>query len=246
MAAKRKLPEWFLKCVSSVKAKRPKTVLKHILKHGHVTTEELAALYGYNHPPRAARDVRELGIPLETFRVKSKEGRSIGAYRFADLTKVRHGRLRGRRVLPKELKRELIRELGCKCCICLEDYEARYLQVDHRVPYEVSGDSEGTKAGHFTLVCGTCNRAKSWSCEHCPNWLKDQSPRVCRSCYWAHPASYTHVCGEPIRRIDLVWTKQEVPIFEELRRRAVARGENIPAYVKAALAKHVRNSNLHS
>ena len=42
----------------------------YILKHGHITTEELEETYGYDHPPRAARDVREQGIPLETFILK--------------------------------------------------------------------------------------------------------------------------------------------------------------------------------
>ena len=62
------LPTDFLELLRSVTARRPKTVIDHILQHGFVTTEELRDLYGYNHPPRGARDVRELGIPLETFR----------------------------------------------------------------------------------------------------------------------------------------------------------------------------------
>jgi len=49
----------------SVTAKRPKTVIDHILQHGFITTEELKEQYGYNHPPRAVRDVRENGIPID-------------------------------------------------------------------------------------------------------------------------------------------------------------------------------------
>ena len=63
----KKLPKSFLSKLNSIEAKRPKTVIQHILKHGYITTEELETLYGYQHPPRAARDVRELGIPLITF-----------------------------------------------------------------------------------------------------------------------------------------------------------------------------------
>ena len=81
----RKLPKSFVDKLNSIEAKRPKTVIQHILKHGYVTTEDLEKLYGYQHPPRAARDVRELGIPLVTFRVKSSDGRSIGAYKFGVL-----------------------------------------------------------------------------------------------------------------------------------------------------------------
>ncbi len=76
------LPEEFLRRLESVTARRAKTVIEHILKNGFVTTEELSEIYGYDHPPRAARDVREEGIPLETFRVEGSHGRRIGAYRF--------------------------------------------------------------------------------------------------------------------------------------------------------------------
>ena len=54
------LPAEFLELLKSVEARRPRTVIDHILAHGYVTTEDLKERYGYNHPPRAARDVREL------------------------------------------------------------------------------------------------------------------------------------------------------------------------------------------
>ena len=54
-----KYPDDFIKLLHSVKAKRPKTVIDHILEHGQITTEELKDIYGYNHPLRAIRDVRE-------------------------------------------------------------------------------------------------------------------------------------------------------------------------------------------
>ncbi len=80
-------------------------MINHILEHGYVTTEELRDTYGYNHPPRAARDVREKGIPLETFRVTGADGRKIGAYRFGDPAKARFSRTGGRTAFAKELKR---------------------------------------------------------------------------------------------------------------------------------------------
>ena len=53
--------------IAKVIGKRPLIVFEHILEHGHITAEELKDNYGYNHPPRAARDVRENGVPLDTF-----------------------------------------------------------------------------------------------------------------------------------------------------------------------------------
>ena len=50
-------PELYAACME-VRAKRPRTVIQHILQHGFITTEELSELYGYDHPPRAVRYVR--------------------------------------------------------------------------------------------------------------------------------------------------------------------------------------------
>jgi hypothetical protein len=239
--SKRKYPKKFLKRLQAVTNKRPRTVISHILKYGFITTEELQDKYGYEHPPRAARDVREHGIPLETFSVKNSAGRRIAAYRFADPAMSREGELRGRKAFPKEFKRKLIEVAGGKCGFCLEEYEPRYLQVDHRVPYEIAGDSlasERTLQKHM-LLCGSCNRAKSWSCEHCPNWLEEKSIELCRSCYWASPESYKHIAVRAIRRIDIVWTEREVEVFEKLKDRAEETNKSMPDYVKAVIREHL-------
>ncbi|HAO22511.1 MAG TPA: HNH endonuclease, partial [Desulfobacteraceae bacterium] len=80
----KQLSDKFLALCKSVTAKRPKAVIDHILQYGFVTTEELKEKYGYNHPPRAARDVREHGIPLITFRVTGSDNRKIAAYKFGN------------------------------------------------------------------------------------------------------------------------------------------------------------------
>ncbi len=230
------LPQWFIAKVKAVTAKRARTVIDHILKHGHITTEELKDLYGYDHPPRAARDVREQGIPLETSRIAGSRGRSIGVYRFADVSKIRAGILAGRKVFPKELKKALLEQSGSECGVCLTKYESRYLQIDHRVPYEVGGEGGGENApGEFQLICGSCNRAKSWSCEHCANWMEKLDPRVCTGCYWASPESYKHIAMRPIRRLELVWSEQEVADFDRLSKVARKRGQPLPEFIKAIL-----------
>ena len=232
------LPEWFIKKAKAVTAKRAKTVIDHILKHGHITTEELKTLYGYDHPPRAARDVREQGIPLETFRIAGTQGKSIAAYRFADPSKIRSGKLSGRKVFSKEFKDLLVGRSGCRCGLCLTKYEARYLQVDHCVPYEVGGESGGESApDEFQLTCGSCNRAKSWSCEHCTNWTDDKQVKVCRTCYWASPEAYKHVALRPIRRLDVTWTGDETREYDQLAQQAKKADQPLPEFVKAVLRK---------
>lgn len=110
-------PPEFLALLKSVKAKRPKTVIDHILKHGQITTEELKDIYGYNHPPRAIRDVREQGIPVITFRITGSDGRKIAAYRFGDPSDIRATQLSGRTAFSSNLKEGLIEKYGSRCNI---------------------------------------------------------------------------------------------------------------------------------
>lgn len=234
-----KYPKEFLELLASVTAKRPRTVIDHILKHGHVTTEELQNLYGYEHPPRAARDVREQGIPLETFKVANSQGRKIAAYRFADPSAVRSGVLGGRKVISKDFKESLAAQDGEVCQICATRLELRYLQVDHRVPYQVAGEGDGGRdLADYMLICGSCNRAKSWSCEHCPNWTTEHDAEVCQTCYWASPEEYAHIATISCRRIDVTWSHAEVAIFDRAVRRAREMRLSIADFVKEVVRKH--------
>lgn len=100
-------PKEFLELLQSVTAKRPRTVIQHILEHGFITSEELKNIYGYNHPPRAVRDVREYGIPVVTYRVTGKDGRSIAAYRFGDPSQAKNilSKSAGRQCFQKHLNK---------------------------------------------------------------------------------------------------------------------------------------------
>lgn len=205
------LPEDFRKKLRRVKGKRAKAVIQHILKHGYVTTEQLREKYGYHHPPRAIRDVKEQGIPLEMFRVKGSGGRKIAAYKFGNLSQARNKQLAGRRAFPKAFKQTLVDAYGARCLICCTDYPSRCLQIDHRIPFEVIGEPTGERnVEDYMLLCGSCNRAKSWSCEHCKNWEVEHDPSLCKSCYWASPTEYSHIALRLIRRLDITWTEQEV------------------------------------
>jgi len=236
-----KLPKEFLDLCLSVTAKRPRTVIDHILEHGHITTEELKEKYGYNHPPRAVRDVREHGIPIVTFRVTGSDGRKIAAYRFGDPTKLRFTKLSGRTGLSKHIKEKLVEKYGSKCFIYQEKMDESELQIDHRIPFEVGGDSEKDEIDpdDFMLLCGSANRAKSWSCEHCDNWNNIQEKVICLSCYWAFPEKYTHVAMREIRRIDLIWQGQEVEVYENLKTQAKRLKKELPEFVKEILKKTI-------
>ena len=233
------LPAEFLRLLRSVEAKRPRTVIEHILEHGQVTTEELRDLYGYNHPPRAIRDVREQGIPIETFRVSGSDGRRIGAYRFGDPSQTRAAQLSGRTAFTARLRAALLERHGPRCNIYLEQFPERELQIDHRIPFEIAGDSAlSDDPDDYMLLSASANRAKSWSCENCPNW-QSKSVSVCRSCYWAYPESYSHVATRDIRRLDLLWSGFDVEEYDSLRALAEEVRRPMPEYVKDLLREHV-------
>ena len=210
-------PEEFLELPESVSAKRLRTVLQHILEHGYITSEDLKDTYGYNHPPRAVRDVREYGIPLITYRVTGSDGRSIAAYRFGNPADVKNNLLKsaGRTILSKALKQALIEKYGSKCFVYLETMDESVLQVDHRIPYEIGGEHDENDIDYYMLLSPSANRAKSWTCEHCENWERKDSS-FCLRCFWAHPEKYDHIAGKYERIVSVVFTGNEIEDYYKL------------------------------
>jgi len=210
-------PKEFLDLLDSVEAKRPRTVIQHILKHGFITSQELKDIYGYNHPPRAIRDVREYGIPLSTSRIEGTDGKSIAIYKFGDTKEVRNiaAKSTGRTVLSKALKKALVEKYGSRCFVYLEPMDENLLQVDHRVPYEIAGENEGQNPELYMLLSPSANRAKSWTCEHCENWER-RDPIFCGTCFWAYPENYEHIAGKPQRIITITFTGNEIEDYCKL------------------------------
>ena len=225
-----KLPDPLLQRIAQVTNKRARVVLDTIAKNGKITTEELKRL-GYDHPPRAARDVRELGFTLVTTMEKNVAGKRMAAYTLA--LGIEAGKT-GRVQVPKKARDAIIEAAGGKCQLCGATHD---LQVDHRVPYQVAGESLKGKPNVYMVLCGTCNRRKSWICEHCPNLLKLKQVRICGSCYWASPEEHLHVAMEQIRRIDLVFGSEEAKEFDEFRERCKARGISVAQGLKEFLPK---------
>jgi len=210
-------PKEFLDLLNSVEAKRPRTVIQHILEHGFITSQELKDTYGYNHPPRAVRDVREHGIPLVTYRIEGTDGRRIAAYKFGNPNDAKNmlAKSAGRTVLSKALKQALIKKYGAKCFVYFEPMDEAVLQVDHRIPYEIAGEQNENDIELYMLLSPSANRAKSWTCEHCENWIKKE-PEFCMKCFWAYPEDYEHIAGKQQRIISVVFTGDEIDDYNRL------------------------------
>lgn len=225
----------FVVACQRVAAARPRRVIDHILKYGVITTEDLATTYGYEHPPRAARDVKENGIPLKSYRVRSPTtGRSITAYTFDTNAKIRANRIGGRGQFKKEFRDELLAKQGAVDALTKHPADASTLQIDHRIPYEVGGD-EGEDVEDYMLLDPSSQRRKSWACEACENWKVLRDSDICRRCYWAFPDKFTHVAMRPERRVDISWSDAEVEQYEKLVREAVELGVTVAQLIKDRL-----------
>jgi hypothetical protein len=232
-----------LAAAAKVTTKRGKTLVNHILQHGSVSTEELETIYALTDAASAARDVRDAGVPLAKTSGKRKTGRQMAVYTFGDPSLIRGDRFQGRRGFPKGFKETLILKYGAKCSLCSTPYEPRYLQIDHRVPYQIAGEAaEGERdLDEYMLLCGSCQRSKSWSCEHCENWREGRQPQICKTCYWAVPEDYTHIALKDYRRLEIVWLgDQEVADHTKLKSLAAKNAVALPLYAKAALSEYVR------
>lgn len=231
-------PSEFLDLLESVTAKRPRTVIQHILKNGYITSQELKDIYGYNHPPRAIRDVREYGIPVITYRIPGVDGRSIAAYKFGDPKDTKNilSKAAGRTVLSKALKQALIEKYGSKCFIYMEEMDEGVLQVDHRIPYEIGGEHDEKDIDCFMLLSPSANRAKSWTCEHCENWdRKDKG--FCLRCFWDHPENYEHIAGKIEKVISIIFTGDEIEDYNKLIK--LSGEETAQATIKKLLHEHL-------
>lgn len=209
-------------------SKRAAVVRDHILKHGYITTGQLAEL-GYNHPPRAARDLKDAGAGVRTIMVTGPDGRRMASYAF-DGKANEDGA--GRVVIPKAFADGLKQAYGNKCAICAGVFAPRMLQADHRVPFAIAGDKPTMDQHDYMPLCAADNRAKSWSCEHCPNW-EWRREDVCQGCFWAHPENYEHVETRPERRLTLTFQGGEVETYDSLDRAA---NGNLSGYARAILA----------
>lgn len=146
------------------------------------------------------------------------------------------GRRGGRRTFPKKLKTALLARDSEQCQLCRGTFPGNTLQIDHRVPYEISGDVEGElQPESFMLLCGSCNRAKSWACEYCENWKTIKDPTICITCMFASPNQYQHIAMTQKRQLTLNWDGEEVRDYDMLNQQADAEGQQLAEYVKHIL-----------
>jgi len=96
---------------------RPLRVLFECCVSDGISTEELTTKYGYNQPPRAARDLRELGFNLKTKFSKTSDGRRMAIYYIDDFNSFSNKE--GRKIFSKVEKTSLFELHKGSCYYCM-------------------------------------------------------------------------------------------------------------------------------
>lgn len=191
-------------------SKRARAALNIMLERGAVTTKVLQEEYGLDHPPRAIRDLKDAGVLVGSRRVKDS-GKTISEYFLEDASATGPGGA-PRNPIKKADKDRIIAEFDGKCAMC--GTRTSRLQLDHRIPFAIAGDPPEWTSATAMPLCPSDNRAKSWACEHCANWV-NRDPDVCLGCMWCRPEDYDHISMFPERR--LVVTAHSETDVETLR-----------------------------
>lgn len=225
-------PEWVEAARSLKHTARGRKVLEYLLEHGTINLHQIETELGEAHAPSAIRDVKDRGVPIVPTRKVLAGGKQRQEYALDPGAPLRVGMI-GRTGFSKDFKERLIAQYGPRCAICGTEYEPRYLQPDHRIPQRIGGDEVDADrdVADYMPLCGPCNRAKSFECERCPNWT-DGDVETCRTCYWASPENYAHVAMRDERREVVVWTDDEVSMWERLRQAAADVGVTVAEFIK--------------
>lgn len=218
--------------IETVTNKRARFVLDHIVEHGLITADDIQA-EGYREHRRAVMDCRDLGFPIS--KVPSPSGGGVGAWSLDLDAEVRAGRT-GRKNFSKSFRNRLIAKAGGKCEVCGASQADRTLQIDHRIPYEIDPGTGDQVEAEYQMLCPSCNRTKSWTCEkECPNWTV-RDPSVCETCMWGSPSSYEHIATLDRRQATITWDGPDgVAAYERLSQAADDSGLTLEELLRTKL-----------
>ncbi|MFE0705131.1 HNH endonuclease [Streptomyces sp. NPDC058872] len=201
-------------------SKRAQKALEFLLDKGSVTTGDLQAV-GYDHPPRAIRDLKDAGFTIESMMV-NVDGKRMSQYTLIDSMSADFAQ---RKPIPLAFRKQLFEEHGYRCAVCGGVFITRMLQADHRIPFHVGGDPDIFETMDFMPLCGSDNRGKSMSCETCANW-EVRDPSTCKTCYWHDPTNYKHVATAEERRLAITARGDDVPVIDALMSEAASSGKS--------------------
>jgi hypothetical protein len=230
-----KVSKRILNKIENLKSARGKKIANYLVEHGSITTSEITKKFSEKHPPSAVRDLRDAGFPVKCVMVpdpKSK-GKRIGKYTFGKGSDVKDGTYEGRKIVSKTVKNALITSQGNHCAICGIKADSPHLSPDHRVPFRIAGNTlaKGNNQEEYMLLCRSCQRAKSFECEHCKNY-QDKEIAICKSCYWCNPEKYEHIATKAVRRLEIIWNESEIEAFNKLIKLSEKSGVSLKQYIK--------------
>jgi hypothetical protein len=214
----------FLDLLVSNFSKRGNFVRDTMLTKGSVTRWDML---GAGYDPVAVCDLTSLGVTVST-KMISEKGKSSMEYTLNPQAFI--DRAESRMFMTPKERRRFFRSYGCKCLTCSLTLDPRSLQVDHRIPFILVGNSLVKLEGYSALkpACPSCNSTREDICREC---IKKRGTNhevlECRTCYWAYPENYTHIAGTHRSLILVASTRDDPSKLEQVREFALSIGLDV-------------------
>jgi hypothetical protein len=69
------------------------------------------------------------------------------------------------------------------------------------------------------------------------NGVEHKKVNICKNCYWASPTQYEHIAMQSIRRVELIWTGEDISLYEALLTRSAAQKQSLSELILSLLRK---------
>jgi hypothetical protein len=215
--------------------KRPLQGLITLLKNHPGWTSGKEIKISYDHSPRVLADLKDYGIPILAESRATRDDSKSHHYRLGRKENILRQPLKGRSALRKAIKRELLTKFGNRDSFTQIEFPESSLQIDHRIPFRVSGDNpENLVVDRFMLLSASSQRAKAMACKRCRN-MSEGVLGHCRSCYWASPEGYDHVELTKAKITIIVWNEEDEDLLSSLTLSSARNNKNTSDEIKAAL-----------
>lgn len=215
--------------------KRPLLGLATLLENHPQWTSGRLIKANYDHSPRVFGDLKDFGVPILAENMLGQNGERSHHYRLGSKEDIVRRPLKGRSTLRKKIKRELLAKFGCKDSLTEIEFPETSLQIDHRIPFRVSGDDPANlMVERFMLLSASSQRAKAMACKRCRN-MENAIQETCKTCYWASPEDYTHVEGTEAKVTTVIWHGDDKDLFSLLKQQATLNNKDLAEEIKATL-----------
>lgn len=175
---------------------RAKAAADLLMEKGVITKYDFEETHvPVSQAPRAIRDLKDHGIPIETLRKISvpQAKTKVNRYTLGSIDNINTSMRYGRMYDPTGMKEKLAKLHGDVCVFCGKKLTAKDRELDHKLPVNIFGDLspvERLNPDNYQLVCRGCNRLKREATSHGAFDDQREGMDIVKQNYWYDPVQY--------------------------------------------------------